>query len=90
MIYMYVKTIGHFTFTAPSKNKNKKYDVFEGGKYICSFGSIFYQQYHDKIGYYTFLDHNDKERRRLYLQRHKNDYNKPPYPSYFSKTFLWT
>lgn len=51
-----------------SKKPNKKYDVFYNGK-IISFGDKNYEHFHDKLGYYSKLDHNDPERRRLYRAR---------------------
>ena len=60
-----------FIFVAPSKHKGKKYDVYNKyGYYVTSFGSINYQHYKDRIGYYKSLNHYDKERRRLYYARH--------------------
>lgn len=57
-----------------STRKNKKYDVYNmDGKYLTSFGDKRYQQYHDKLGFYSHLDHNDKDRRERYLNRHSKD-----------------
>ena len=59
-------------------------------RYICSFGDKRYEQYKDKIGYYKSLDHNDKERRKQYKERHKNDYiNDPNYSGFWSYRYLW-
>ena len=72
----------------PSTRKNKKYDVFKKDKYITSFGDTRYEHYFDKVGYYSHLDHNDKERRKQYYQRHNKDY--PKYSAdWFSKKYLW-
>jgi len=74
----------------PSTLKHKKYDVFNkgSGKKALSFGDTRYQQYKDKIGFYSNLDHLDKQRRKNYYKRHNKDYG---YPSadWFSKKFLW-
>jgi len=65
----------------------KKYYAIldDNGKIIkVAFGDQNYQQYHDKIGHYSNMDHNDPKRRILYYKRHKIDY--PKYsPDYFSK-----
>jgi len=56
------------------------------------FGSATYQQYFDRTGLhlYTDLNHNDKNRRRLYKSRHMV-FIKPGYysPGDFSMRFLW-
>ena len=71
-----------------STRKDKKYDVFKNGKKIASFGGLGYQQYKDKIGLYTELDHLDKNRRRLYYARHGTTAKKYS-PKYFSHRYLW-
>ena len=74
----------------PSKRENKKYDVYYDNKYITSFGDKRYEHYKDKIGYYKNLDHNDKKRRKLYRDRHKNDYiDDSNYAGFWSYHFLW-
>ncbi len=79
-----------YTFVAPAVRKDKKYSVYDSktGKYITSFGSIFYQQYKDKIGHYRELDHNDKQRRVSYYQRHGKRAKKDS-AKYFSHKYLW-
>lgn len=56
-----------------SPNKTKKYRALifdgEGVKYV-DFGAIGYEQYRDKIGLYSHLDHRDKTRRQNYRDRH--------------------
>jgi len=87
--------INGFIFTLkPSTRKYKKYDVFmiinNDKKYITSFGDLRYQHYKDKIGLYNNLDHNDKERRKRYRQRHSKDYiNDPFMAGFWSYNFLW-
>lgn len=54
-------------------DSNKKYiayPLFDLGK-VIKFGDKRYQQYQDKIGYYSNLDHNDKTRRKNYRKRHE-------------------
>jgi hypothetical protein len=75
-----------------STRKNKKYDVYKNGDYLLSFGDKRYEQYKDStpLKHYSHLDHNDKERRRLYKIRHKNDHiDDPNYPGFWSDKFLW-
>ena len=80
----------NYTAVAPSRVKDKKYDIYYNGKYLLSFGSRSYQQYHDKIGYYQYLDHHDEYRRLLYRIRHQSDHiNDPNYSGYWSWNFLW-
>jgi len=67
-----------FTFKAPSKKKNKKYDVFYDDTYITSFGQLKldgtpYSQFRDRISYYSDYDNNDEKKRANYRKRHKND-----------------
>lgn len=71
-----------------SKRKNKKYDVYKNNKYITSFGDNRYDQYKDKIGLYSYKDHNDKERKRLYYARHGKKAD-PESAKYFSHKYLW-
>lgn len=73
----------------PSTRKNKKYDVFdkEGNK-LTSFGDVNFQHYKDKLGYYSDLDHLDKNRKRLYYARHGKEAEKGT-AKYFSHKILW-
>jgi len=74
---------------------NKKYKVIlfdKNNKKIktIQFGDKRYKHYKDitPLKLYTHLNHNDKERRKLYYKRHKINY--PKYtPDYFSKRYLW-
>lgn len=88
-------------FTIP-KSGNKKYkaEVFDlSGKRVATakFGDRRYQQYKDRIGYYSDLDHNDKKRRDRYRKRHEGILTKDGVPAYkkefsssfFSYWFLW-
>lgn len=74
----------------PSRREFKKYDVFKNEKYITSFGDIRYEHYYDKFGFYSKLNHLDKDRRRSYRQRHANDnIDDPEYAGYWSWKYLW-
>jgi len=89
-IYMFIKHLDNFTFTAPSRRKNKKYDVYDNNnRYITSFGDNRYQQYIDLIGYYKNLNHYDKNRRDNYRNRHKNDKLNELSAGFFSYYYLW-
>lgn len=82
-----------------NKGKRAKYDAIlknkrTGEKRRVSFGGKYpdgkpYEQYEDKIGYYKEYDHKDKERRRRYLQRHKEDIGYKYSSGWFSQRFLW-
>lgn len=97
--YMFVKKVRHneitFTIKAPSRNPLKKYDVFQGKDFIVSFGGKYpngipYEQYKDKLGYYSQYDHKDKERRNRYRKRHANDFiNDPNRAGFWATRFLW-
>ena len=79
-----------------SKRANKKYAaVLEnkqtGREVKIHFGDSRYQQYEDLAeGDYSHLNHNDPKRLKQYLQRHKNDVNKPYSASWFSREYLWS
>lgn len=80
-----------FKFIAPSKHKNKKYDVYIGNSYITSFGALGMEQYFDKIGYYRSNDHKDKKRLKQFNQRFGKLIQKADRtsPMYFSAKYLW-
>lgn len=83
----------------PSKKKNKKYDVYENGEYLLSFGGDpkKYEHYFDKLGHYSHLDHMDNKRRENYYKRHhpgqtiKEALLNTPLDSakWWSSAFLW-
>lgn len=74
----------------PSTVKYKKYDVFVDGKKLLSFGDNRYEQYKDRFGYYSKLNHLDKTRRESYRKRHgKTNKNNVNYPAYWSWHYLW-
>lgn len=75
-----------------SNKKNKKYDAImdnNGRIKLISFGDKRYEHYFDKLGHYSHLNHNDKERRRLYRLRHQNDNLDEYSPGFFSWHILW-
>ena len=71
-----------------STRKNKKYDVFKNNKYLLSFGDSRYQQFYDKLGHYSHLDHNDHKRRMAYYSRFGMDADEDT-AKYLSHKFLW-
>ena len=76
-----------------SKMKFKKYSVYvlkDGKPKLIHFGDTRYQQYKDKIGLYSHLDHNDKKRRDNYYSRHgEKDIKDKSRPKYWSHKKLW-
>lgn len=76
--------------------KTKKYNAIllnkkTGRNVRVPFGGRGYEQYKDStgLGLYSKYDHADKNRRRLYRARHKNDNLKDYGPGYFSWYYLW-
>ena len=83
-----------------SSTKNAKYDaiISDSGKIrYVPFGDNRYQHYHDRIGLYSNLNHNDLKRRDEYRKRHsaiktkdgKLAYQQLYSPAYFSFYYLW-
>jgi hypothetical protein len=83
-----------------SNAKNKKYSVYvlkDGKKKLIHFGDSRMQQFKDKLGHYSNLDHSDKERRRKYLARAKGIKDKngnltwknKNSANYYSIKYLW-
>lgn len=80
-----------------STRKNKKYMITSPSGKVIHFGDQRYEQYRDKIGKYSRLDHNDKTRRRSYLARSKKirdgagrlTWNNPESANFYSIRFLW-
>lgn len=79
-----------YQFVAPSRRKNKKYDVYLDGEYVLSFGDKRYEQFKDKIGYYSSMDHNDRDRRSNYINRHRKDIDNYGNAGYFAYNYLWS
>ena len=74
-----------------AKAKNKKYSVYvikDGKKKLINFGQLPYQQFKDKLGAYSNLDHGDKKRKDNYYSRHgkTNDKNTA---LYWANKILW-
>ena len=72
----------------PSTRKNKKYDVYKNDKYLISFGSSSNQDYFDKIGYYSSLNHLDKKKKDNYYKRFGKE-GKFESAKFFSHKYLW-
>jgi hypothetical protein len=70
-----------------SDRKDKKYYAIVDGKKV-HFGAKGYEQFHDKLGHYKNLDHNDEKRRDNYYKRHNVDYPKGS-ADWFAKNVLW-
>lgn len=79
-----------------STNPKKKYMIKHNNRWI-HFGAKGYQHYHDKIGLYSNLDHNDKKRRANYRNRHSKIMTKDGQyaykikysPAWYSWHYLW-
>ena len=74
-----------------SQAKNKKYAIFvmkNGRKRKINFGDSRYQQFKDKIGEFSSLDHGDPKRRKLYFARHGRTTDKNT-ALYWSNRILW-
>lgn len=75
----------------PPTMKHKKYKarvIWKGKEQTVHFGDTRFQQYKDTtpLRLYSHLDHNDKERRRRYLARHKHDSGPA---GELARRFLW-
>jgi len=72
-----------------STRKNKKYMAHIGdGKWI-HFGDKRYQQYFDRMGQYSELDHEDPVRRKSFHSRFQRFINEEPSAAWFSLNILW-
>lgn len=74
-----------------SKAKHKKYSVYvmkNGKKTLIHFGDNRYEQFKDKLGEYSNLDHNDPKRKKLYYARHGQTSDKNS-AKYWSHKILW-
>lgn len=71
-----------------SDKPNKKYFAKVGNRKIY-FGDSSYEHYYDKMGYYSHLNHGDKERRRLFKSRHEKYRHKIGSASWLSDQILW-
>ena len=72
-----------------STRKNKKYMVLTKNG-IIHFGDNRYQQFRDRIGLYSNLNHNDDKRKENYYKRHgdRNTKNKET-AKYWTHKILW-
>jgi hypothetical protein len=94
----YIKVLAGIIFfvNQKSQSKNKKYGAIIPNGQIKYFGSLNYDHYYDKIGYYSNLNHLDEKRRKNYISRHmgvkSNGISAPLIeysPSWFSLNYLW-
>ena len=67
---------------------NKKYVAIVDGKRV-PFGDSRYQQYHDKLGHWSSLDHNDPERRKRFRKRFAKSADAVGTAGWFSYHVLW-
>lgn len=85
----------------PSTRINKKLVAefdYLGKHHRIHFGDDRYEHYHDKTGFFDYLDHRDPERRKNYRARHskiklkngKFAYKVPTSPAFWSWNILWT
>ena len=49
-----------------SKAKHKKYSVYVSGGKLIHFGDTQYGQFKDKLGMYSYLDHEDPKKCEMY------------------------
>lgn len=65
-----------------SKKADKKYDAIIDDKKTISFGAK---------GYSDFTQHKDKDRKDLYIKRHKTneDWTDPKTAGFYAKNILW-
>jgi hypothetical protein len=71
-----------------SDKKLKKYYAMVGNRKVY-FGDSRYEQYYDKMGHYSHLNHNNKERRKRYKQRHEKDRHNKGSAGWFADQILW-
>lgn len=79
------------------KPKKKYFAIKDGTNKRIYFGDSSMQQYYDKFGKYSFLNHNDENRLKRYKSRAKAikdkygrlTYNNPDSPNFWSYHFLW-
>ena len=67
----------------------KKYYAIVNQKKVY-FGDIRYQHFFDKMGVYSFLNHYDKKRRKLFKIRHEKNRHKKGTAAWFSDQILWS
>lgn len=92
MTYLFHKKLGNVDFYAPSKVHNHKYDAiffYNDEMHKVAFGSIKNSQYHDKLGYYHFLDNYDSEKRKSFKARFRDKIKIHYSASWFDDKILW-
>ena len=67
----------------------KKYYALVNRKKVY-FGDQKYEHYYDRLGYYSDLNHLDKNRKRLYKLRHNKDRHVKGSAGWFADQILWT
>jgi hypothetical protein len=77
-----------FKYTGKANKKYSVYVIKDGKKKLIHFGDARHQQFKDKLGAYSNLDHGDKKRKDNYYSRHgkTNDKNTS---LYWSSRTLW-
>lgn len=89
-----MKEIEKGYYIAVSKRPDKKYSIFtkdhKGYKFLLHFGARDYEQFKDStpLKAFSYKDHGDKDRRRLYFARHGLTSDKTS-PKYWSNKYLW-
>ena len=71
----------------PSKNRNKKIDVFKDNKFLFSIGAAGYLDYTQYIK--LFNKRYADERRRLYRLRHAKNIGIPDSAGFYAAELLW-
>lgn len=83
-------TFGGYPIFLSDRPKKKYFAVVDNKKVYFGGDPKIYEQYHDKIGYYKHLDHNDEERRKRYQQRHQKYHDRVGSASWLSWNLLWS
>ena len=92
MNYNFYKKIDDFKFYAPSKIGHHKYDcifMLDGELHRVSFGAQDYSQFFDRIGYYSYLNNLDEEKRKNFKTRFQKLRRQKYSPAWFADNFLW-
>lgn len=84
---MYVGNFKGYSIYTSDRYPKKYYAVVDGRKIY--FGDIRYQQYFDKMGHYSHLNHLDQKRRSYFWARHHKSENKIGTPGWFALHVLW-
>lgn len=76
-----------FTVHVANNGKHKYYAIVDGKKVY--FGDVNYEHYHDKLGHYRHLNHEDTSRRDAFKSRHKKNIKNVFSPAWFADRILW-